>query len=422
VKWPCAAQCSDFLGRSNVSGLVNAQTLCGVPPMWWANGSRDIVARPGSAVAHAGCGCPALLLPGLTPDGTILLDVIDSAGMPRAASLSLLGLALGLTILLPLLPWLLARWRGLARSWTFAPVLVQMGCTVQLVAYAASLALTLAVTVCIVDSCGFSWPAWWNVDHTCTYHVMFCEPTQNSRLVRHPGNAYSNIVYAFNGFLVLLLQQTHTSPLRIPDACFASALIAHAVASFLWHASNAPKVHYVDLAAMDSVIIYLQIRCACVVMRRWCRLTASVEALLCAAMFVLAIAYQVELNMHRWQVGAMDSGFPTGRSRLAAEGGLPLVEVCLFILMPLLYYAVPCVAMMACQSVGSLPLAIVSLVSLFIGWEVHLLERWALDGLCVPSPGLLGAATSPTAIFHASTGVTLLAGYLHVRSLEHIKR
>eukprot|EP00415_Alexandrium_ostenfeldii_P003314 UN3314 len=177
-------------------------------------------------------------------------------------------------------------------------------------------------------------------------------------------------------------------------------------------------MHYLDLAAMDSVIIYLQIRWACRVARQWCRLQPLVEALLCLALFVAVLAYQVELNVRRWRVGSMDHGFPTGRSRLLTEGGLPLHEVCLFIAMPLLYYVLPCVGMVACRSVGSLPMAIATVVSLVIGWEVHLLERWALDGLCIPSPGLLGAITSPTAIFHVMTGFTLMAAYLHLRTVE----
>jgi len=397
---------------------VHAQALCVVPPMTWANGSRDTLLEPGRRLADAGCGCPALLLPGVTPLGTILPEVLESSlQLPQAAGLAVVGVTLGLTILLPAVPLLLARW-GLAHSWELLPALNQLGCSAKMLARAAAAAFTVCLIVCIADGCGLSWPEWWNVDQTCTYHAMFCEPTQASRLVRHPGNAYSNAVYCFNAFVVLALQRGHDSPLRVPDLCFAQALLLHAAASFLWHASNAPKTHYVDLAAMDSVIIYLQIRFVCLLLRRRCRLAKSAEAALCTALFVAFIAYQVEMNMHRWQVGSMDHGFPTGRSRLAGEGGLPLSEVCVFIAMPLLYYINPCIVMAACSSVGSMPLAIVSLVSLVIGWEVHLLERWALDGFCLPFAGLLGAATSPTAIFHAMTAVTLLTGYLGVRLLD----
>jgi len=389
--------------------------------MSWSNGSRDLLPGSGAFLADAGCGCPALLLPGVLPQGSILGDVLQKEQLPLGVSLGLLGLASLLAFATPFMPSILSRWLGLAHSWEVWPLLAQMGCTRRSVAPAVASVLIVGLFIGIVDHHGLSWPAWWDVDQTCTYHAMFCEPTQASRLVRHPGNAYSNVVYLFNALMVLALQKEHRSPLRMPDACFGQALLLHAVASFLWHASNAPKVHYLDLAAMDSVIIYLQIRWACLIVKKWCKLSEFVEAMLCLALFVAVLAYQVELNLHRWQVGSMDRGFPTGRSCLLAEGGLPLYEVCLFIATPLLYYSIPCLGIIATRSVGSLPLAIASLVSLVIGWEVHLLERWALDGLCVPTAGVLGAIVSPTAIFHCMTGLTLMVAYLHVRSLEYVK-
>uniref|UniRef100_A0A7S0FCB9 Uncharacterized protein n=1 Tax=Pyrodinium bahamense TaxID=73915 RepID=A0A7S0FCB9_9DINO len=351
---------------------------------------------------------------------SVLPDALANATCPWAASVSLSLAAVVLTAALPLIPWLLARWMGWARSWAPRPT-VELGCSGRLLAVAAAATASVALTISIADARGLAWPPSWDTDRTCTYHVMFCEPTQASHLVRHVGNAYSNVAYLFAGLTVLGSQRTHHSPLYIPDVCFGLALLALAVASFLWHASNAPKVHYVDLAVMETVISYLQLRYACLAIHRSFRLSVSTEAWLCTALFTAIVAYQTELSAHRWQAGSMENGFPTGRSRLAGEGGLPLFEVCLFIATPILYYLVPCMAMLASGSVGSLRLATVSIASLITGWEVHLLERWALDGLCIPDAGVLGAVSSPTAIFHALTGVTLLTAYFHVRSLELVK-
>ena len=90
------------------------------------------------------------------------------------------------------------------------------------------------------------------------------------------------------------------------------------------------------------------------------------------------------------------------------------------------------------HSIGSACLARVVNISLVVGWQYRIFERWSLDGckhmlylsesitsanksgnasasfLCTT----LAAILSPTAILHVCTGITLLAAYCHVRSLE----
>ena len=85
---------------------------------------------------------------------------------------------------------------------------------------------------------------------------MFCEPTQYGRFVRHPCNAYSNIVYVGAGLLALALASKEQSWMRVPDALFGIGLLQLSFVSFVWHASNVAWIHYVDLATMEAVIGY----------------------------------------------------------------------------------------------------------------------------------------------------------------------
>jgi hypothetical protein len=54
--------------------------------------------------------------------------------------------------------------------------------------------------------------------------------------------------------MVLALQPAQFEkfqPLWVPDTLFATSIVVLSVASFLWHSSNAPWVHHVDLACME---------------------------------------------------------------------------------------------------------------------------------------------------------------------------
>ena len=138
---------------------------------------------------------------------------------------------------------------------------------------------------------------------------------------------------------------------------------------------------------------------------------------------------------------------PTGSHCLAFFAGLPLI----FMLLPTV------VMTNVLHSVGSVAALSVMLLSLCIGWGYRVSERWFLDGnplmrlvhwlrrrllleaaasvaASVASSGVqrpwmgeravrlglttLAAIVSPTQILHTFTGVTLLAGYMHARSLD----
>jgi len=90
------------------------------------------------------------------------------------------------------------------------------------------------------------------------------------------------------------------------------------------------------------------------------------------------------------------------------------------------------------HSIGSACLARVVNISLVVGWQYRIFERWSLDGCehmlhlseriknSIKSGNAsasllwrtLAAILSPTAVLHVCTGITLLAAYCHVRSLE----
>jgi hypothetical protein len=80
------------------------------------------------------------------------------------------------------------------------------------------------------------------------------------------------------------------------------------------------------------------------------------------------------------------------------------------------------------HSLGSVPAMKLATRTLVVGWTYRLTERWVLDCnvpmnyLVNMKPSLvrtIGAAVfSPTAILHIWTGITLLAGYAHARSLD----
>ena len=274
----------------------------------------------------------------------------------------------------------------------------------------------------------------------CTYHAMFCEPTLHTHYVRRPSNAYSNVVYLWVGLFIVAAQLAtsrgvRSSVYRVCDALFGCAIVALAAVSFLWHARNVNNpIHYIDLGTMESVIVYLQFRCAGLVLQAWTtrpgrgpgrgcfaampQRAARLARNCVAAAFVAFGAFQLELNNHRARVGAFDWFFPTGRARAGAPDEPSIGEVAALWALPAIFSAVLPPAVLAVGSLGSLPLMTLALGALAAGWSLHILERFALDMFCLPIGGVLGFVTSPTGVFHALTGLAILAFYLYVNSLE----
>ena len=112
--------------------------------------------------------------------------------------------------------------------------------------------------------------------------------------------------------------------------------------------------------------------------------------------------------------------------------------LCIFLGIAIAYLAIPSIAILYCGRMGS-PIALsVTCTSLAIGWSYRMLERFCLDGYVPitainrrlaahPPPSraeslllrLVAAALSPTAWLHWWTGITLIAGFAHVRSFDH---
>ena len=313
------------------------------------------------------------------------------------------------------------------------------------------------------------WPVSWNCDNQQCYREMFCEPTREGCLVRRAGNCYSNASYLFTSLVVSLSAwQQHKqgvwNSMAFADAMFGVMLLALAVSSVIWHASNAPKSQYIDLWSMDSCILYLILRIACLGMKSTCtylgasdRACAQTASITCAMMYGLLLARNAAHQWKSHKTGYLDGGCPFSmRNRVLGRGGSrgslikkpPSIRgVCIFLGMPIVYMVVPSIVMLATRAPGSVIAGQLMLVSLVIGWSWRMMERWALDG-CGPMNSVhalqrrwlpqrrlirgvrnraisvvlttLAAAVSPTAVLHLFTGATLLLGYVVVRSMDSV--
>jgi len=122
---------------------------------------------------------------------------------------------------------------------------------------------------------------------------------------------------------------------------------------------------------------------------------------------------------------------------------MDIQTTCMFFGMPVLFMILPTIVQaFIVGSVGSIVLGTVAAASLVLGWGLRMFERFVLDGwtpmnlACEiqsranckatwitvqfrQSGGtVLAALVSPTAALHWFTGVTLLVGYMNVRSLD----
>lgn len=214
---------------------------------------------------------------------------------------------------------------------------------------------------------------------------------------------------------------------------------------------------------MDSCISFLLVRFLCMSLLRVHPFAASTMA---ALAFSAAIAIHGRHQYLSFRAGHLDGGCPfSGRYRLQHRGrhgvqDLTVLAVCVFAAMPALYMVVPYIAMTALGSGGSALAGTLCTLSLVIGWSWRMFERFCLDGFapmnllhslsaryCSPLSGsgraigprkeeagtcaqttgrralsfalTTGAAfLSPTAALHFFTGLTLLFGHAHARSVH----
>ena len=405
---------------------IEAQEMCNVTsPVSWINGTRSSSEYTSFVI---GCGCPVANVLKIERSVFPLLGGIsDSEAV-------LLMIAIAVVAAMPL--------SCVAASWCVAfesssRTAKRLGRSASAALFAAAVTIATLLAVAAIDwrvslrmHANAAPPPPLGVD-VCTYHGMFCEATRHRSFVRRPSNAYSNAGYLFVGMFILAAQPTLNAGCswyyRVCDTLFALAIIALAIVSFLWHARNVnDPIHYLDLGTMESVIVYPQIRAAglalqALLVRKFHaepHRTAKRCAVLVVLLFAAFIFFQLDLNAARARDGAFEFFFPGGRARAGAVDQPSVAEVAALWAMPL-GFAIPLIPVVAAVgSLGSIALVTVGLACLAVGWALHLLERFALDLFCLPVGGVLGFVTSPTGVFHALTGVTILTLYLYLLSLQ----
>ncbi len=381
--------------------------------------------------------------------------------------------------LLPIVPWLMQRnglvkssdWdgqHGIGFSVENAFVLMEkaLGVDEQDSRWAADVTLKVFGSLFLLDISSWffpsyvCWPASLNTSNFDCYHDMFCEPTRKSSLIRRPGNTYSNFVYFFTGICVFLSVQNERShnPFYVADAMFGLMLLLLSLFSVLWHGSNSTTiVHYCDLWSMDSCIAFPILRFACLgqagLINFWAGKQSAeniqTAAQTCGLLYATIIAFNAHHQYHKYLQGFLGGRCPlSARVRLAKTDNMTTAAACLFAGSPFLFLLVPLgVQHLVLDSIGSVVAATACSLSLVVGWSWRMLERFCLDGFhlmnhvhmqqaalveqerSLPFQSfkhytqnmmltVLAALLSPTAALHTFTGLTLLSGYLHIRSLE----
>jgi len=285
----------------------------------------------------------------------------------------------------------------------------------------------------LADLAGLSWPLSWHTHDDACYNEMFCEPARKGWLIGHLGNTMSNWVYLYAGICILI--SAPSSVFWAADIVFGVNLILLTICSVIWHSSNAPKSHYVDLWSMDSCIVYLILRNLAVAILWLVKPHIWVASSVCLILYLMAIHFIMIARCgpalaYCYGKGPLDLHCEwSGRQRLMA-GDLDMTGACLFWGMPAVYMIIPAlVQIFVIKSSGSVVAASIAGLSLGVGWSYRMLERFCMDG-CGPMnwacnlPSTLlrtvvAALVSPTAQMHMLTGVTLLFGYAWVRSMDH---
>mmetsp|Transcript_17230 Transcript_17230/g.36430 ORF Transcript_17230/g.36430 Transcript_17230/m.36430 type:complete len:466 (+) Transcript_17230:122-1519(+) len=327
----------------------------------------------------------------------------------------------------------------------------------------------------------FPWPKSWHTENNICYDEMFGEPSRKDRVIRRLGNTLSNFFYLFLSLVVLTSTVASSALGRgeavgdsnfpiltgfvISDAIFGGMLFTLSLASTTWHGCNALWSHVVDLWSMEAVILYFPIRIVSSaifsMLLKWnydLSISSLISTTVCIAVYLTHIVingkrFYSEHKMGFWREMCPVSvriRLPNSPRVLRKEKDdkyrgnyyikpIGILEVYLFALMPV-FQNVPSWALSRSvfHSIGSVCMVRVVNTTLTVGWIYRLLERWALDGcrllhFCEKKiraaerdGGVLGssfwtvvaAVVSPTAALHFWTGITLIAGYCHARSLE----
>jgi len=296
------------------------------------------------------------------------------------------------------------------------------------------------------------WPKSWNTDNRQCYEEMFSEPTRLGRLLRRPGNTLSNVTFYFGSLCILLsvyntmIGKGEENIFVVSDGMFGAMLFLLGLFSSIWHGSNAPWSQYPDLWSMESCIFYLIIRYCCLAGLSLLKTVPSIDARTaeliasrsCTAIYTLIIYGLGRIWTQHYKKRLLHGGCViSGRSRLLKKSNVMgqghidcmVSTITVFQSLPIFYLGLPTlIELLILKDCGSSLAGYITCISLTVGWGYRLFDRWLIDG-CVPlnlimnmNEGILrtvGAAfVSPTAVLHFYTGITLLAGYMHARSVE----
>mmetsp|Transcript_26591 Transcript_26591/g.39167 ORF Transcript_26591/g.39167 Transcript_26591/m.39167 type:complete len:459 (+) Transcript_26591:540-1916(+) len=345
---------------------------------------------------------------------------------------------------------------------SLSPSLVHHVFKISLAAYALLIIMDLVLGNVI--GCRDAWLNNGEIINRRCYDDMFMEPARHGRLIRRPGNSLSNILYFFFSMCLLFsipeTQDTTSSNkfgnmLAPSDGMFAIMLLFLSIFSTMWHSSNTNLVHYFDLWSMDSCVIYLNVRNFCiaefVILRDMLQCSANTARNITAwsgvLLFTLIIILFGLFNYHNYKIRLLHGAvFPlSARSRLMRISNIwgrghtdaCIGDLCAYAALPIIFITSSVsLQNVMFHTVGSALAGRATCVSLSLAWSYRMFERFVLDG-CIPATffvkdtqhkeanaeknvmAVIGAAlTSPTAVFHILTGVTLVTGYMHSRSLE----
>lgn len=298
----------------------------------------------------------------------------------------------------------------------------------------------------------FPWPASWKTDNYLCYHDMFSEPTRHGRLLRRPGNTLSNFSYML-GFLCILSScflGDKPNPFFWSDVEFGFVLMLLCVMSVIWHASNAPFSQYPDLGSMYMSIAYLLVR---YLAHGWVMYSVRRkgmdpdEAFWWSSRAAVVVYTSMLIGVGRFYYVQFTKGWLHGpspdsvRSRITGTSNVfamgqedcYVATACVFTSLPVIMFFIPsAMTVMWYDSAGSRLAATVGYRTIAVGWTYRTWERFLMDGhagmnyLLAQPAGIfkmIGCAlVSPTAQHHLWTGITLLSGYVHSRSLEGMER
>lgn len=292
------------------------------------------------------------------------------------------------------------------------------------------------------------YPLSWKTQNTKCYTEMFMEPTRQHRLIRRPGNTLSNATYLFAAGCILASSLSNRdNSFWMADVLFGVMLLVLFISSVLWHGTNAPWTQYVDLWSMDSCILYLILRNACFGGQRILLKFLSDDSFQPIGGYACVFFYAwVILRLAKWQFSHFHKGYLHGgcsfsvRNRVMGTSDvwgqghqdIDMSVICGYAALPVFYAALPTlVNLVLFRSTGSTLAVHWTFRTLVLGWTYRMWERWTLDGNWIVHqvdkrlpPSVLKtvvmAIVSPTAVLHALTGVTLLAGYMHSKSIDSL--